>query len=159
MTASRSILIGLILFTLFSLSGCKKTEGTYSLSSQYAYAERNTTNGKTYFSFAHGIMATNGITAKINSWEYRLYDEDQNLILTVNEGNYTDLGYAISAQVSVIQLYIPGGLAVSTNGPVDLDVFNGLVPWRVILEATIEDANGYELTFSWATNVDFQTVD
>jgi hypothetical protein len=143
---------------MMAATGCKKEDGTYNIDFLSATAMRHVENNISYLDARCEISSRNFVAAHVLDWNFKILDENENVILEISDSNYRDLPFKVSVQKTPIQAQFYGMIGFKTNDFVAGDIFNGSVPKRVSLTATLEDERGNTPDFTASANVVFQEL-
>jgi len=150
------LIIVIIFLGILSFTGCKKEEGLFAIDYLNAEAYRDLTEDNSYLYCICSIYTANFIPGKIVNWSFRIYDENNEMIMDINNNNQNSIGYEITVEKRAIQNYYSGKVSFHTTNPVQGDIFNGKEPKKVIFRGTVEDINNYRSDLAQGALVTFQ---
>ena len=152
------ITIAIVIVAMIAATGCKKEDGTYNINYLSATALRHLGNNISYLDASCEISSRNYVAAHVLDWNFKLLDEDENVIIEISDSNYRSLPFKVIVQKTPIQAQIFGTIGFKTDDFVAGDIFNGSIPKRVSLTATLEDERGNTPNFTASANVVFQEL-
>ena len=150
------IIIAITIIAMATTTGCKKENGSYNIDYLSASAMRHLGNNISYLDARCEISSRNFVAAHVLDWTFKLLDENENVIIEISDSNYRDLPFKVIVQKTPIQSNFYGTIGFQTENFVAGDIFNGTVPKRVSLTATLEDERGNMPDFTATANVIFQ---
>ena len=159
----KKIVIILSILSVLILSGCKIV-GKAEIDVIWGKGVRvKSSNKSSLFVRGHIKSLNPAIELKFDAWSFKIYDSGNNLILDFNNSNYKDFDFEVNAIFPSdrygrrgVEIGVPDNLFYTY---VDVDIYNGMVPTKMVFSCVLKDTNGNLIDVSGERELPFDERD
>ncbi len=135
----------IIIFAIVPLfNGCKKDKGSFVVYRITVNSQRDFIKDTSYIALQGQFASETHIAGKLSYWEFEIFDKDDTSIMKISSENYKTLSFELDVTSTSAPGYGLGSVLCKPATTINGDIFNELVPAKVIFRADVIDQNDFE---------------